>query len=133
LGGFVHQTYHINKGIVKQAKKSLLGEEAGCALSHAWGLKPLTALRIALLTIFLILFAGLILSNQGHFFSFQKPKNFIGQRIQDIYLQISGTKNQTVSTISTIPLDGKRLQNSLKEPAEVQEGHPRREQNELDH
>ena len=27
LGGFVDQTYHIDKGIVKKAKKSLLGEE----------------------------------------------------------------------------------------------------------
>jgi general secretion pathway protein A len=130
LGGFAHETHHINKGIVKEAKKSLLGEEAGCAPSHSWVLKPLSALWTALLTIFLILFAGLILSNQSHFFSFQKAKNFIGQRIQGIYLQISGTNNPTVSTI---PLDEKRLQNSPKEPAEVQEGHLRREQNELDY
>jgi len=130
LGGFAHETHHINKGIVKEAKKSLLGEEAGCAPRHSRVLKPLTALRIALLTIFLILFAGLILSSQSNFFSFQKAKNFVGQRIQDIYLQISGTKNQTASTI---PWDEKRFQNSPKEPAEVQEGHLRRENNELDH
>jgi len=130
LSGFAHETHHINKGIVKEAKKSLLGEEAGCAPSHSWGLKPLTALRIALLTIFLILFAGLILSNQSPFFSFEKAKNFVGQRIQGIYLQISGTKHQSVSTI---PLDEKRLQNSLIESGEVQQGDLRREQNELDH
>lgn len=129
LGGFAHQTHHINKGIVKEAKKSLLGEETGIP-SHSWILKPLTGLRIALLTIFLVLFAGMILSNQSHFFSLQKAKNFIGQRIQDIYFQISGTNNQTVSTI---PLDKKRLQNSQKGPAEVQERNLRKEQNELDY
>ncbi len=130
LGGFVHQTCHINKGIIKEAKKSLLGEEADRAPSHSWLLKPLTALRIALLTIFLILFAGIVLSSQIYFSSFQTAKNFIGERIQDIYLQISGTNNQTVLTI---PLDKEQLQNSQKESSEVQEGHLRREQNELDY
>jgi general secretion pathway protein A len=130
LGGFVDQTYHIDKGIVKKARKSLLGEEAGRAPSHSWVLKPLSALHIALLTIFLILFAGIVLSSQSYFSSFQTAKNFIEERIQDIYLQISGTNNQTVLTI---PLDKERLQNSQKEPSEVQEGHLRREQNELDY
>ena len=130
LGGFVHQTCHINKGIIKEAKKSLLGEEADRAPSHSWLLKPLTALRIALLTIFLILFAGIVLSSQIYFSSFQTAKNLIGERIQDIYLQISGTNNQTVLTI---PLDKEQLQNSQKESSEVQEGHLRREQNELDY
>jgi hypothetical protein len=128
LGGFVHQTYHIHKGIVNEAKKSLSGEEAGRAPSHSWVLRPFTALLITLLTISLILFAGTILSS--HFSSLQKAKNFIEERIQAIYLHVSGTNNQTV--LST-PLDKKRLQNFQKEPAEVQEGHLWREQNELDH
>jgi len=128
LGGFAHQTRHIDKGIVKEAKKSLLGEEAGCIPSHSWVLKPLTALRIALLTIFLILFAGMILSS--HFSSFQTAKNFIEERIQGIYLQISGTNNQTVLTT---PLNKEQLQNSQKESSGVQEGYLRREQNEPDY
>jgi len=130
LGGFVHQVYHINKGIVKEAKKSLLGEEAGCALSRSWVLRPLSALHIALLTIFLILFIGIVLSSQSYFSSFQTAKNFIEERIQGIYLQISGTNNQTVSTI---PLNKEQLQNSQKEPSGVPEGHLRREQNEPDY
>ena len=130
LGGFVHQTYHINKGIVKEAKKSLLGEEAGRAPSHSWVLRPFTPLRMALLTIFLILFAGMILSSQGHFPSLQTAKNFIEERIQGIYLQISGTNDQT---LLPTPLNKEQLQNSQKESSEVQEGHLRREQNEPDY
>ena len=130
LGGFVHQTCHIDKGIIKDAKKSLLGEEGDRAPYHSWILKPFTSFRIALLIIFLILFAGMILSSQSHFSSFQKAKNFIGERIKDIYSQISGTNNQT---ISTIPSDKEWLQNSQKEPSGVRESHLRREQNEPDY
>jgi len=38
LGGFVDQTHHIDKNIVKKAKKSLLGEDAGSVPSRLYAL-----------------------------------------------------------------------------------------------
>jgi len=130
LGGLVHQTYRIDKKIVKNAKKSLLGEERGRVPSSSRVLKPLTALGISILTIFLILFGGMTFSNQSYLSSFQIAKNFIGEKIQDIYLQISGTKNQTVLTI---PLDKDQVQNFEKRTSEVQEEHLRKALNEPDY
>jgi general secretion pathway protein A len=68
LGGFVDQTYHIDKRIVKKAKRSLLGEEPVSALSRASALlRFFTPLRIFLLIV-LILVAGLTLSSQSHLY-----------------------------------------------------------------
>jgi general secretion pathway protein A len=94
LGGFIDQTYHINKTIVKKAEKSLSGEESVITPSRAFVLlKFFTPLRILLL-IFSFFFAAVILSNQSHFLSIQTVKDFIGQRISDTYFQISGTNKQ---------------------------------------
>ena len=116
LGGFVEQAYHINKGIVKKAKRSLFGEEADVSPSRSSALpKRFTRLRIVLLMIFLFLCAGLILSNQSFSSPFQRAKGFIGGRIQDIYSQVSGPTGQSVSTIQ---MGKERLQHSQrKEPS----------------
>jgi general secretion pathway protein A len=112
LGGFVEQTYHIDKGIIKKAKDSLLGEEESPNPFYSFSLtKNIPSFRIVLLSIFVFLLAGMLLTNQGYFASFQNAKNFIWERIQDIYFQISGT---TTLSASTLPLDKERVQDSAK-------------------
>jgi hypothetical protein len=116
LGGFIEQTYHIDKGIIKKAKDSLLGEESRPAPFFSFAsVKSFNPLRIAFLTIFIFLLSGMILMSQGYFSSVQNTKNFIWGRIQDIYFQISGT---IPLSASTLPLDEERVQDSAKnEPA----------------
>jgi general secretion pathway protein A len=125
LGGFVDQIYHIDKGIVKKAKKSLLGEEAGSAPSRSFALlKFFTPLRVILLMIF-FLFAGMMLLNQSHLSSSQT------ERTVGTYSQISRRAGQTVSAIL---LDNEeRLQNDPKEHSRVEEGPLWREKDELDY
>jgi general secretion pathway protein A len=100
LGGFVEQYFHIDKGIIKKAKNSLLGEEEApkpfyvCALP-----KSLIPLRIALWTIFIFLLASIFLMNQGYFSSVQNAKNFIWDRIPNVYSQIFDTPPSSASTL----------------------------------
>jgi general secretion pathway protein A len=124
LGGFVDQTRHIDKRIVKKAKRSLLGEEARGAPSRAWALlRFFTPLRIVLLTISL-LFVGMILMSQSHFLSPQT------KRMEGVHPQISRTADQSIPAALR---DKEWLQNFQKEPSRDQEEHPRKEQNELDY
>ena len=87
LGGFVDQTDHINKRIVKKARASLLGNELRQPSS---GFSPFRARaiswRIALLFISLFLFAGITLKG----LPVQTAKNLFTEKIQGIYLQVSG-------------------------------------------
>jgi general secretion pathway protein A len=111
LGGFVEQTYHINRTIIRKAKDSILGQEQTLKPFYSFSLpQRLTLLRFALLTIFFLL-AGIILTSQSHLPSFQNAKNFIWGRIQDIYLQIPGTSPPSVSAF---PLDKEPIQSSTK-------------------
>jgi len=111
LGGFVDQTSHIDKGIVKKARKSLLGEEGRSVPSRAWALlRFFNPIRIILLII-IFLFAGMMLSSQSHLLSSQT------ERTGGAYLQVSGTTKQAVLTI---PLD--KEQNFQKEYLGDQEG-----------
>ncbi len=114
LGGFVDQTTHIDKGIVRKAKKSLLGEDADSVPSRAFALlKFFSPLRVILLIIF-FLFAGMMLLNQSHLSPSQAEK------IVGTYWQISGKTDQTVS--STIPLGTERLQMGPKEHLDAPKG-----------
>jgi len=100
LGGFVAQTYHIDKGIIKIAKDSLLGgEERPKPFCFSALPKRLTSLRIRFLTTFIFLLAGAILTSQGHGLSFQNIKNFVSGRIQEVCLQIPGTTPCSVSAL----------------------------------
>jgi general secretion pathway protein A len=121
LGGFVEQTYHINRGIIKKAKDSLLGDEKSPKLSYFFSLpKSFSPLRIAFLSVFVFLTAGMILTSQGYFPSFRNAKTFILGRIQDIYFQISGT---TAPSVSAIPLNKESIQDSTQnEPAKNSDG-----------
>jgi general secretion pathway protein A len=113
LGGFVEETYHINKEIIKKAKKSLLGEEANAKPFRLWAFaKRLISLRFLLLIILLFLSASMILSSQSFFSSFHTSKKSLEERIQDTYLQVSGA---TKSSGSAIPLNNERFRNSHKE------------------
>lgn len=112
LGGFVEQTYHISKGIIKKAKGSLIGEEQSPKPFYSYALpQSLMPLRIVLWSILVFLLAGLILTNQGYFSTFQSSKNSIWGRIQDVYSQIPAI---TSPSASTIPLDIQRVQDSMK-------------------
>jgi len=103
LGGFTEQTYYIDKGIIKIAKDSLLGEEESPKPFYSFALpRSLTSLRIPFLTIFILLLAGVILTSQGHRPWFQNVKNFVWGRIQEICLQIPGT---TLCSVSALSLD----------------------------
>ena len=108
LGGFVEQTYHIDRSTIKKAKDSLLGEEESPKPFYSFALlKSLTPLRTAFLTIFIFLLSGMILMSQGYFSAFKNAKNFIWVRIQGIYSQIPST---TPSSVSAISLDKERVQ-----------------------
>jgi hypothetical protein len=112
LGGFVEETFHVDNRIIKRAKDSLLGkEESSKPFLFLASARTLTPLRIALLTIFVILLAGMILANRGYFSSFRDTKNLMRGRIQDVYFQIFGIVSPSASTI---PLDGKGVQDSMK-------------------
>lgn len=119
LGGFVDQTFHIDKGIVKKARKDLWGEESVPAPVHPiTSQKRLTPLRIVLLGILLLLLVGMILKNQSYLSSFQIAKNIIWERIQNIYFQVSASPEPS---ISTIPLNKKKSQNSQGQKAHQEE------------
>ena len=112
LGGFVEQTYHIDKGIIKKAKNSLLGEEEAPKPFYSFALlKSLTPLRTAFLTIFIFLLSGMILMSQGYFSAFKNAKNFIWDRIPSVYSQIFGTPSPSASTLQ---LNKEQAQNFMK-------------------
>jgi len=85
LGGFVEQAYHIDRKIVKKARRSLLGTEGNARPSPFWTLlKRPIPLHVAILVILLSLFATLELSTQ-------RVKTTLWNRIQGIYDQTSET------------------------------------------
>jgi general secretion pathway protein A len=111
LGGFVEQTHHIEKGIIKRAKDSLLGEEAPRP-DHSFSLpQGLTLLRFALLTTFIFLLTAIAVIHQNFFFPVQHAKNFIWGRIQDIHLDVSDT---IPPSGSAFPLNKELVQHSTK-------------------
>jgi general secretion pathway protein A len=86
LGGFVDQTYHIDRRIVKKAKKSLLGEEPASTPSRALALLSfITPLRIFLLiTLFLVASMTLSSQSQFHHAHIQRSGEAISQSIPSI-------------------------------------------------
>ncbi|NWF91285.1 MAG: AAA family ATPase [Syntrophaceae bacterium] len=124
LGGFVDQTHHIDKGIVKKAEKSLLGEEGQNAPSRAWALlRFFTPLRILLLTISLM-FVCAILIRQDHF-SFRQTGGLDG-----VWPYLSGMDDRSIPAIFS---GKKRVQDLKKVPSDGREENLRKEENELDY
>jgi general secretion pathway protein A len=112
LGGFVEQYFHIDRGIIKNAKNSLLGEEEAPKPFYSYTLpKKLISLRIALWTISIFLSMSLILMNQSDFSLLQYAKNFIWDRIPSVYSQIFGTPSPSASTPQ---LNKEQAQNFMK-------------------
>ncbi|MFH1757658.1 MAG: AAA family ATPase [Pseudomonadota bacterium] len=88
LAGFVEQTYHIHKGIVKKAERSLSGREADSTPANLWAfLRRSIPLPVALLTIFFSVGASVMLSSP-------KAKDFLWAKVQGIYWQIAGAPEQ---------------------------------------
>lgn len=94
MGGFVEQTHHINKRIIKKAKKSLAGEDVRSSYSNISAfLNHTVPFPIAFLVILFVLFAVVILSSPT-------LKNFIGGRIQNAYSQLFDEADPSVSEIA---------------------------------
>jgi len=88
LAGFVEQTYHIHKGIVKKAERSLSGREADSTPANLWAfLRRSIPLPMALLTIFFSVGASVMLSSP-------KAKDFLWTKVQSVYWQIAGAPEQ---------------------------------------
>jgi len=114
LGGFVEQTHHIERGIINKAKDSLLGEETRRP-SHSFSLtQRLTLLRLSLLTTFTFLLTAMAIINQDYLSSVQHAKNFVWERIQNIYPQVSST---IAPSVSDLPLNKEPDQYSAKNEA----------------
>ena len=87
LAGFVEQTYHIHKGLVKKAERSLAGGEANSPFARLWAfLSRSIPWPMALLIIFFSLGASILSS--------PKTKDFLWAKVQSVYWQISGTREQ---------------------------------------
>ncbi len=115
LGGLVEQTHHIEKGIIKKAKNSLLGAETPKPSRSSFSLsQSLTLLRFSLLTTFIFLLTAMAITSQNYFSPAQHAKNFIWGRIQDIYLRVPGSP----PSVSALPLNKEPVQHSTKSEAE---------------
>jgi general secretion pathway protein A len=115
LGGFVEGTFHIDHGIIKRAKRCLLGREESEKPFYFFPFsRSLASLRMALLAISLFLLAGLILSNQNSIPSFQNTKHFLNEKIQGIYEQVARVIRPPVSAT---PLNKEDAQNSPEQRA----------------
>ena len=115
LGGFVYETYHIGKKIVKEAEKSLLGKEGRITPSRRWvWLRFFKPLHIVLLAILVLLAIMAIRTREGHFLSQRMG------RMEGIILKISGSGNPSIPDRLSYP---KGLQDFGKEPSENQGRH----------
>ena len=94
LGGFVDQTYQIDRGIVKKARKSLLGEEETAPPSH-----PLALMKrfTSLLTGFMMIFIPIL--SQSYPFSFLTAKTDVTARNPNTSSRIVCATRESISTI----------------------------------
>lgn len=94
LGGFVEQTYYIDKRIIKKAKKSLAGKDMKSSyLNLSAFLNRTVPSPIAFMVILFLLFAAVILSTPA-------LKNRILYSIQNAYSQRFDKGNTSVSKIA---------------------------------
>jgi len=96
LGGFVEQTYYIDKRIIKKAKKSLAGEDVNSASFHLSDfLNRIVPLPVTLLVILFIIFTLGILSSRT-------MQSHIRSSIQNAYSQVFNKGGASVSKIVDI-------------------------------
>jgi general secretion pathway protein A len=92
LAGFVEQTYHIHEGLVKKAEKSLVDWEGNSLLAQIRiFLSRSIPWPIAILILLFSLGVGIL--------STPKTKDFLWARVQGIYSQISGAREEPVLKI----------------------------------
>jgi general secretion pathway protein A len=91
IGGFVDETYHIDKGVVRKAIKDLGGKEVMTPTypSLVWS-RYFPPLRIFLLIILCLLLTGMILLNFDPPPSLQGTRNLIHNQFEKIYLKMAG-------------------------------------------
>jgi general secretion pathway protein A len=90
---FVDQSLHINKEMVRKAKDSLRGQETGTALSPLWVLLRRSMLwPISLCMLFFPRLTRTLIPSQESY-------HFISEKIEDIYLQISGVPAPRISNM----------------------------------
>ncbi len=105
LAGFVEQTSHIHKRLVKKAERSLAGRETDSSFAFLRAfLNHSIPLPAALGIILLALSVGL--------FSNPQAKDFLWSKVQSVYWQISGT------------LEPPALKIEEKAPGKISEGYP---------
>jgi hypothetical protein len=112
LGGFVDETYHIEKGVVLKAKKELTGEES--SPSAFWGtslLKQLTPLRVSLLILLILLLGGMIMLNHDQSPSLKGARHLMQEQFEKIYMRIAN-----ISRPSIIPVpSGHKIEQDSQE------------------
>lgn len=85
LGGFIEQTYQIDKSIIFKAKNSLLGKEREKKPFIFWTLpNQWIPLRISLWSILIFLIISCIVLNQAYLSSIRNAKNLILGKIQSV-------------------------------------------------
>ena len=78
LGGFVEQTHGIDTKIIKRARESLSGKQESPKPFYSFSLsRSLPSFRMVLFTIFLFLWAGMFLTNEGHLASLQRARGVV--------------------------------------------------------
>ncbi|NWG04048.1 MAG: AAA family ATPase [Syntrophaceae bacterium] len=114
LGGFVEQTFHIDKAIIHKAKNSLQGEERP-SLPIYFRPQPqkFIPLRIALWSLFIFLMMSLIILDRNYFSLLQNAKHFIWNGIPKTYTQIFGTPSPSASTIQIHEGRAQRMMNII--------------------
>ena len=105
IGGFVDETYHIDKGVVRKAIKDLGGKEVITPTysSLAWS-RYFPPLRIFLLIILCLLLTGMVLLNDDPLPSLQGTRNLIHDQFEKIYLKMAG---ETPPSPTTNPSDNR--------------------------
>lgn len=96
IGGFVEDTFQIDKGLVKKAIKDLGGKEVitPAQSSFAWS-RYFPPLRLFLLTVLCLLLAGMIFLNYGPRSYLQGTRNLIHDQFEKVYLKLAGETKST--------------------------------------
>lgn len=91
IGGFVDDTFQIDKGLVRKAIKDLGEKEAMTPNypSPAWA-RHFPPLRIFLLTVLCLLLAGMIFLNDAPPSYLQGTRNLIHDQFEKVYLKLAG-------------------------------------------
>ena len=78
LGGFVEQTYDVDRAIIKKARESLFGKQESPRPFYSFSLsRSLPSFRMVLFTIFVFLWVGVVLTNGGHLASLQRAREVV--------------------------------------------------------